>query len=406
MAKIAWIGDAGRPTGFSRVTHEIGERLVAKHGHDISVLAIGWDAADPFETRLKLFRSEAGPSRNYLGFDRVVPFLMKVQPDIVVTLEDPAILLRRITHNSQDPQEVLRRFRPILSYLPVDGYNLPGTFAELNDLTTIIAMSRFGQEAFPGSRLAYHGVDPTVFREPTPEAPIMTSAGPVKSKAECRETYQIPEDAFVIGRVDTNSGRKDWGSTWRVVDAYLQSASQADRDRTVAFWHTKKSNPGHGIDLEAVISRGRGHGGKYVITNRDNWSVGDVVAAMNTFDLLLTTSRGEGFGLTIAEAMACGVPVLATDCSAISEVVGPGGVLVPGKAFMTNPYGVDLVLADVEAMAAELAKLAGNPGRLFNLGAKAKAHVLANFNWDTTADLFHGFIEEVVAGATIEQATN
>jgi len=399
MAKIAWIGDAGRPTGFSRVTHEIGERLVEKYGHDVSVLAVGWDGADPFQTRLKLHRAEAGPAQSYLGFDRVVPFLLKTQPDVVVTIEDPAILLRRLNGNNYDPQKLLKRFRPILSYLPVDGYNHPASFAELNDLVTVVAMSEFGQAAFPGSRLAYHGVDPAVFHEPTPENPIQTSAGPVTSKAECRETYEIPKDAFVIGRVDTNSGRKDWGSTWRVVDGYLQQATPEERDRTYAFWHTKRTNPGHGIDLEAVISRGKGHGGHYMITGRNDWPLGDVVAAINTFDVLLTTSRGEGFGLGITEAMACGVPVIATDCSAITEVVGPGGVLVPGKAFMTNPYGVDLVLADVEAMSQVLASFAADPDLRADLGRAAMEHVLANFNWDVTGDLFHGFIEEIVGNA-------
>jgi hypothetical protein len=40
MSKILWIGDAGCNTGFAKVTHSIGERLVTKYGHDIHVVAI------------------------------------------------------------------------------------------------------------------------------------------------------------------------------------------------------------------------------------------------------------------------------------------------------------------------------------------------------------------------------
>jgi len=46
-------------------------------------------------------------------------------------------------------------------------------------------------------------------------------------------------------------------------------------------------------------------------------------------DILLFPSLREGFGLVIAEAMACGLPVIATNCSAIPELVidGEGGYL-------------------------------------------------------------------------------
>ena len=48
-------------------------------------------------------------------------------------------------------------------------------------------------------------------------------------------------------------------------------------------------------------------------------------------DLLLSTSENESFGLTIAEALACEVPVVATDVGGVSEVVEDGvcGKLVP-----------------------------------------------------------------------------
>ena len=43
---------------------------------------------------------------------------------------------------------------------------------------------------------------------------------------------------------------------------------------------------------------------------------------------LLVPSRSEGFGLTIAEAMACGCPVIAADAGALPEVCGGAAVLV------------------------------------------------------------------------------
>jgi len=384
--RILWISDAGRPTGFSRATHEIAERLVSEYGHEVHVLAVGYDAADPFETQLHLYRAEAGPSRNYLGFDRVVPLLEKVKPDVVVTLEDPAILLRRLYGNPTDRKRLLLQRAPILAYLPIDGTGLPRAFLKLATDTIPIAMSKFGQDQMPGAELAYHGVDHVQFHPVDENHPVMTSAGLLTSKAECREAFSVPLDAFVVGRVDTNSGRKDWGSTWRTFEAF--AAMKHDRP-TVAVFHTKKNNPGHGIDLEALISRGSG---TFYITGADNWAIGDVIALVNTFDVFLSTSRGEGFGLTVAEALACEVPVVATDCSAITEVVGPGGRLVPGVAPLANPYGVDLMICDYLAMADELYWLAKDENLRRDLGSAGRRHVIESFNWDDTARRFDGFV--------------
>lgn len=56
-----------------------------------------------------------------------------------------------------------------------------------------------------------------------------------------------------------------------------------------------------------------------------------VAAAMRDADVLLFPSRSEGFGLVAAEAMACGLPVVATRDSSLVEVVedGVAGVLCP-----------------------------------------------------------------------------
>lgn len=56
----------------------------------------------------------------------------------------------------------------------------------------------------------------------------------------------------------------------------------------------------------------------------------DMPALYNQMDLLLLPSVREGFGLVAAEAMACGLPVIASDCSALPELIKTeGGYLCP-----------------------------------------------------------------------------
>ncbi|MDZ7809374.1 MAG: glycosyltransferase [Arhodomonas sp.] len=57
----------------------------------------------------------------------------------------------------------------------------------------------------------------------------------------------------------------------------------------------------------------------------------DVPALMAACDLFVLSSAWEGFGLVVAEAMACERPVVATDCGGVREVVGDAGFLVPPR---------------------------------------------------------------------------
>lgn len=60
-------------------------------------------------------------------------------------------------------------------------------------------------------------------------------------------------------------------------------------------------------------------------------AVHDVRPYIQEADLLLSTSENESFGLTIAEALSCGVPVVATSVGGVPEVVEDGvtGILAP-----------------------------------------------------------------------------
>ncbi len=90
-------------------------------------------------------------------------------------------------------------------------------------------------------------------------------------------------------------------------------------------------------------------------------STDDIVNLYARATLALVPSEYEGFGLPAAEAMACGVPVIATRGGALPEVVGEAGVLVPTR----NP----------EALAAAALALLGDPARQSALAAAGRARI-------------------------------
>jgi glycosyltransferase involved in cell wall biosynthesis len=73
-----------------------------------------------------------------------------------------------------------------------------------------------------------------------------------------------------------------------------------------------------------------------------------MAAIYSSFDVLLAASAGEGFGIPVIEAQACGVPVIVSDFSAQPELVGAGWVvkgqrqLTPIKAWQFRPDVVDI----------------------------------------------------------------
>jgi glycosyltransferase involved in cell wall biosynthesis len=109
----------------------------------------------------------------------------------------------------------------------------------------------------------------------------------------------------------------------------------------------------------------------------------DLAALYSAATLFVYPSLYEGFGLPVLEAMACGTPVVASNQSALPEVVGEAGLLV-------NPR-------DVEAMAAAIARLLTEPD-LHRCLAEAGRARAANFTWANMAlkllDLYQKIVKE------------
>lgn len=155
----------------------------------------------------------------------------------------------------------------------------------------------------------HNGIDAGDFR-PAPEA-----------GAKVRAEWGIAAGEQVVGLVGRFEARKDHGT-------FLQAAAIAAREQAalrfvcVGDWPTA-DRPG----LDALARR-------LGLEDRVVWAGfrRDMSAVYGALDLAtLTSSFGEGFPNVVAEAMACGVPCVATDVGDAAFILGDLGWVVPPR---------------------------------------------------------------------------
>ena len=95
----------------------------------------------------------------------------------------------------------------------------------------------------------------------------------------------------------------------------------------------------------------------------------------------------EGFGLPAGEAMACGVPVIATDGGALPEVVGQAGLTVPVK--------------DADAIAAAIEKLLSNPKAREQYGQLGRKRIENNFSWQLVAEQMSALYQQILSAEAV-----
>lgn len=98
----------------------------------------------------------------------------------------------------------------------------------------------------------------------------------------------------------------------------------------------------------------------------------ELVQLLNGASALVLPSLAEGFGLPAVEAMACGIPVLASDRGSLPEVVGDAGLLFDPES--------------AESISAAIGKFLSNPALRAQLAENARRRV-GLFTWARAAEL-------------------
>lgn len=397
MARVLWVGDAGVHSGFAQVTHAITDRLVEK-GHDVHVLASNY-RGDYWPARAKLYPATLDPNNHdTVGASRILEMMGKVMPEVIVLFNDPQVVLRLLIDNRWDPGYGLFRgvkfsadgptFKPpVIAYMPIDGYNSPRVWDLIGTRATRVAMSHFGKQTMPEAEVVWHGVDTNLYHP--------------RDRSESKRILGYDPDRFLILRVDKNSTRKDYPATWKALRPLLRKYGDID----VHFHCIPDTFDGYNLrqvmfndeDIRDRVNFSPNLGGY------EGWSDEALATLYSAADLFVSTAWGEGFGLGELNAIASGTPVVAQDCSAITEVVGPGGVLIPPGDFMSTPMGQDQRLPNIPAFTAAIERLYQARGSRRKMGAAGVKHA-AQFTWDSPAESFDALIERELMRQAVTEA--
>ena len=114
---------------------------------------------------------------------------------------------------------------------------------------------------------------------------------------------------------------KDYPNLLKAFSIYLQQQKKVDN---LKLYIAGDGDEQAILELKALIKKYNLNNNVNLLGRRE-----DIPALMSVANFFVLSSSYEGFGLVIAEAMACECFVIATDCGGSAEIMGDTGLLVP-----------------------------------------------------------------------------
>lgn len=386
--RLLWVGDAVVSTGFARCTHET---LKAFHPDwDVVVLGLNY-MGDPHPHPYPIYPCWSGGDA--FGVRRIKSLVSELKPDAIVIQNDP--------WNIGVYLQQLKDFDvPVIAALAVDGKNC-ATARVLNKLSLAIFWTKFGLEearigGFEGDAVVCPlGIDLSVFK-------------PTGTKVAARKALGLPErtgEAWIVGNVNRNQPRKRLDLTIEYFCEWVR------RDHPDAYLYLHIAPTGEqGYDAQQLMDY-YGCPDRLILAEPDmgyGASERHVVATYNAFDVQISTTQGEGWGLTTMEGMACGIPQIFPDWSALGEWATKAGYAVPCTSTAVTPNKVNVIggIPDKKEFVTALAAV-HNEAQLRVDMRRAGLEIAADprYDWTNIARDFREAVESVVKEKEVERAS-
>jgi glycosyltransferase involved in cell wall biosynthesis len=315
--KLLYLSDADlKGSGYLNLSIPLLGGLVGR-GWDVKEIGLGYDGGEhnyPFSIL---------PVANFAQSNTALYNLNHLwKPDVLcVSLDIP--LQINIMRFMQQNQVHL----PYVGIFPVEGDPLCLSWAmQLMAMQASLCISKFGTEECNKVHL------------PTQYLPIGVDTMSWKMPNEIerktiRESMGIEPDEFVILCVADNQERKNLSRTLEIIKRFSE-----DTKKKFKFWLITREHNSSGYEL-------RDYAGELGINNHvwifeRGMPFNQLWSFYAGADCFLLTSKSEGLGMPVLEAMSVGLPVVGTDCTGIHEHLYPDkGYLITPEYIMRDPWG-------------------------------------------------------------------
>ena len=190
-----------------------------------------------------------------------------------------------------------------------------------------------------------------------------------------RDRYQLPHGASLILYVGGISPHKN-------LDALLRAAAIVRKDEPNG-WHVVLVGDYQGDSFLGCYQELKELARSLALDEHVTFTGfvpdDDLALLYNASTMLALPSKGEGFGLPVVEAMACGLPVVASNRNSLPEVLGGAGLLFDPDSD--------------QALAACILRLLREPDLRADLRARGLVRAAA-YTWSAGADTMVDVLEE------------
>lgn len=211
-----------------------------------------------------------------------------------------------------------------VAYVPVDTeWISPQLVSVAQQAGMVIAMSEHGLRELQGAGIYTHyaplGIDTKVFRPDD------------SGRQDFRSHFGWGDDIFVIGSVGLNY-KDDRKGFIPLMTAFKEFHKRHPNARLYIHSLANERNTVGDCVIYHELAAHLGIDSLLAWPNQSDYLLGRIdedqlCNIYNGFDVFCLSTKGEGFGMPIIEAQACGVPVITTATTTGPELVGPGWLI-------------------------------------------------------------------------------
>jgi len=310
----------GQPTGYGQATEAL-VKLLKRDGADVASLSnygnegvnttydTGFGEIPVYARGNEAYSNDVTPAHH-----KHWKALNPDQPDLLITLYDVWVL------NAKAFDSI-----PIASWTPIDHNPVPpGVLKWLQkENVTPLAMSKFGLQQIEQVGVKGHYVPHSI------DTKVFSQTDKIKDQP-INEFMGFEDGRFIVGM---NAANKSSGILHRKAysENFMAFALFARKHPDAMLYVHADASSQHGWNLIALA--------QLLGIPTDNLTFPDPLAyrygmsqetlagIYSSWNVMLATSYGEGFGIPTVEAQACGVPVIVSNFAASPELVGDGWVI-------------------------------------------------------------------------------